>query len=117
MKNAKVWILGMILGAFIIVPLASAAVVRDAKLTVAIDTDPVTMDPANHRASKTEAVLRNMFDGLVVRDPDMNIRPELAESWTVIDDKTMEFKLRKGVTFHNGEIFDAEDVKFTIERL
>jgi len=44
-------------------------------------------------------VLRNMFDGLVVRDPDMNIRPELAESWRVVDDKTVEFKLRKGVTF------------------
>jgi peptide/nickel transport system substrate-binding protein len=58
-----------------------------------------------------------MFDGLVVRDVDMNIRPELAESWRVIDDKTMEFKLRKGVTFHNGEKFDAEDVKFSIERI
>jgi len=102
---------------FFVSAASAAEVVKDARLTVAIDTDPVTMDPANHRASKTEMVLRNMFDGLVVRDPDMNIRPELAESWRVVDDKTVEFKLRKNVTFHNGEKFDAEDVKFTIERI
>jgi len=117
MKNLKVLMLGMVLWVFIFVPLASGQIIKDAKLTVGIDGDPGTMDPANHRSVKTEAILRNMFDGLVVRDPDMNIRPELAESWKVIDDKTVEFKLRKGVTFHNGEKFDAEDVKFTIERL
>ena len=117
MRNMKRWSLAFVLLTFFVAATASAEIIKDAKVTVAIDTDPVTMDPANHRASKTEMVLRNMFDGLVVRDPDMNIRPELAESWKVIDDKTMEFKLRKGVTFHNGEKFDAEDVKFTIERI
>ena len=117
MKNMKRWGLGILFLIFFVSAASAAEVVKDARLTVAIDTDPVTMDPANHRASKTEMVLRNMFDGLVVRDPDMNIRPELAESWRVVDDKTVEFKLRKGVTFHNGEKFDAEDVKFTIERI
>lgn len=117
MRNSKVWILGMVSWVLIAVPSAWPQVIKDAKLTIAVDADPGTMDPANHRAAKTEAILRNMFDGLVVRDADMNIRPELAESWKVIDDKTVEFKLRKGVTFHNGEVFDAEDVKFTIERL
>jgi len=117
MKNLKSWMFGVALCIPLMTASVSGAVMKDAKLIVAIDADPVTMDPANHRSSKTETVLRNMFDGLVVRDPDMNIRPQLAESWKGIDDKTMEFKLRKGVTFHNGEPFDAEDVKFTIERI
>ena len=47
----------------------------------------------------------------------MNIVPGLAESWEQIDDKTMQFHLRKGVKFHNGYDFTAEDVKFSFERM
>lgn len=45
------------------------------------------------------------------------VEPWLAESWRVIDDKTVEFKLRRGIPFHNGRELVAEDVKFTLERL
>ena len=51
---------------------------------------------------------------MVESDGDMNIIPGLAESWEQIDDKTMQFKLRKGVKFHNGYDFTAEDVKFSL---
>ena len=47
----------------------------------------------------------------------MNLVPGLAESWQALDDRTWEFKLRRGVAFHNGEAFDAEAVKFTIDRI
>jgi peptide/nickel transport system substrate-binding protein len=61
------------------------------------------------------SVRMNMFDSLVERDFEGKIVPALAESWTVVDDKTIDFKLRRGVTFHNGQDFTAEDVKFTFE--
>jgi peptide/nickel transport system substrate-binding protein len=44
-------------------------------------------------------------------------RPELAESWTLVNDTTWQFTLRRGVVFHDGEPFNAEAVRFTIERV
>ncbi|MCB1479532.1 MAG: ABC transporter substrate-binding protein [Rhodobiaceae bacterium] len=58
---------------------------------------------------------RHIWDGLVYRDPKTGeYSGNLAESWTWVDDMTLEFKLREGITFHNGEPFDADDVVHTI---
>ncbi len=55
------------------------------------------------------------WDGLVYRDPDtLQIKPALAESWTQVDDTTIEFTLRAGVKFHDGSAFGADDVVYTI---
>src|SRR5699024_3990865 len=62
-------------------------------------------------------VATSVFEGLVDRDLDLELQPGLAEEWEYLDDKTLEFKLREGVEFHNGEKFDAEAVKFTFDRL
>lgn len=59
----------------------------------------------------------NIFDGLVDRGTDLQIRPGLATEWKYVDDKTLEFKLRQGVKFHNGEPFNADAVVFTFNRL
>lgn len=57
----------------------------------------------------------NVWDALVYRNPEtMEYEPLLAESWERVDDLTLEFKLRKGIKFHNGEAFDANDVVATI---
>jgi peptide/nickel transport system substrate-binding protein len=57
----------------------------------------------------------NVWDALVYRNPEtMQYEPLLAEGWEQIDDLTLEFKLRQGVKFHNGEAFDANDVVATI---
>ena len=54
------------------------------------------------------------WDGLVYRDPDtFAIKPLLATSWKYIDDTTLEFTLRKGVKFHDGSPFSADDVVYT----
>jgi peptide/nickel transport system substrate-binding protein len=58
-----------------------------------------------------------MCDGLVARDATMKYVPQLAESWEVDGDTRWIFKLRQGVTFHNGDPFTAEDVKFTLDRV
>src|SRR5690606_209817 len=87
------------------------------ELRVGFTQDPLTLDPANHRKRETETILRDMYDGILTRDAQMNVVPELAESYRQVDPTPWEFTIRKGVTFHDGDTFDAEDVKFTFDRL
>jgi len=56
-------------------------------------------------------VQHNVGEGLVTLDKDSNVVPCLAEDWRWIDDRTIEFQLREGVRFHNGERFNAEAVR------
>ncbi|NIQ97912.1 MAG: ABC transporter substrate-binding protein, partial [Desulfuromonadales bacterium] len=65
---------------------------------------------------ETETVIRNMYDGLLTRASDMTIMPELAESFTQVSPTVYEFKIRDGVTFHDGTQMTAEDVKFSLDR-
>ena len=58
---------------------------------------------------------RMVWDQLIYREPKtFEYKPLLATSWELLDDTTWQFKLRKGVKFHNGEPFDADDVVFTM---
>jgi len=78
----------------------------------------LTMDPTMTTMTPTLVLIRPcMFNSLVKQDPEGKIVPDLAESWKSVNPLTWEFKLRKGVKFHNGEPFNAEAVKFTFERL
>jgi len=90
---------------------------EDYTIVVGMKNDIMTLDPAMHRDRETETVIRNMFDGLVTRTTDMEIVPEIAESWEAVTPTEWVFKIRKGITFHNGEKLDADDVVFTFERL
>ncbi|MBI2303683.1 MAG: hypothetical protein HYU86_02920 [Chloroflexi bacterium] len=58
-----------------------------------------------------------IYDGLTYLNTKKELEPALAESWKTIDDKTWEFKLRKGVKFHNGEPFNAQAVKWNVTRI
>jgi len=98
----------------ILLPLAAVSA-RATDITVARSASTTAMDPGFLRESAT--IVDNIFDTLVMRDKDMKLVPGLAESWTAIDDTTWEFKLREGVKFHNGEDFNADAVKFTIDRV
>lgn len=60
---------------------------------------------------------RNIYDSLLRRDATLKIVPSLAVSYANLDERTWQLKLRQGVTFHNGEPFDASVVKFTVERI
>jgi len=57
----------------------------------------------------------NVFERLVDLDKDGKLVPRLATAWQWLDDRTLEMTLRQGVTFHNGEVFDAEIVKLNWE--
>jgi peptide/nickel transport system substrate-binding protein len=86
-------------------------------VVVAQGVDPTTLDPMNHQEGPATVLANNLFDGLIERDPDLNLVPLLAESYRSVSQTTWEFKLRRGIRFHNGEPFDAESVKFSLERL
>jgi peptide/nickel transport system substrate-binding protein len=88
-----------------------------AEIRVGFSQDAVTLDPARPGNSLTETIVRNMYDGLVTRAPDMRLVPELAESWHLVDPNTYEFRLRPGVHFQDGSPLTADDVKFTIDRV
>src|SRR5712692_6998562 len=79
---------------------------------------PTWFDPAEHTGIITPMkVLYAVHDALVKPMPGNAMAPSLAESWTASKDGLLyEFVLRKGVTFHNGDPFTAEDVKFSFER-
>src|ERR1051325_1560176 len=87
--------------------------------TLIIDTtaEAESLDPALVAQASGFSVINSIFDNLVERDYSGALVPMLAESWTFPDANTIEFKLRQGVTFHNGEPFNATSVKFSIERL
>lgn len=86
-------------------------------LVIAQGVDPTTLDPQNHYETPAFNVCLNIFDTLLQRTADMKIEPLLATSYKLINDTTWEFKLRKGVKFHNGEDFNAATVKFSLERM
>ena len=86
-------------------------------LVVAQGVDAISMDPALHTTFPTGTVLFQIYDPLVTRGADGEIVPWLAESWELLDENTWQFKLREGIKFSNGEDFDAESVKFSLERV
>ncbi|WP_328885413.1 ABC transporter substrate-binding protein [Streptomyces sp. NBC_00316] len=94
-------------------PAASAGNV----LRVSQTGDPKTMDPHKQGDMTSMNALINIFDTLTTRGRDNTLRPRLALSWKAVSPRVWRFRLRPGVTFHNGEPCDAEAVRFSLERL
>jgi peptide/nickel transport system substrate-binding protein len=96
---------------------APKAVQDGGKLTVGIGSEPENLDPDKIRAGTDLYTALNVFEQLLGRDPDGKLVPGLAESWEMTPDGLhYTFKLRKGVTFQNGDPMTADDVKFSFER-
>jgi peptide/nickel transport system substrate-binding protein len=98
---------------------AGAAPADQAPDTLVIDTtaEAESLDPALVAQVSGFSIMGSIFDGLVERDYTGALVPVLAESWSLPDPTTIEFKLRQGVTFHDGEPFNATAVKYSVERL
>ena len=106
--------------------LATAALLRPAMaqtppgvLIVGQIAEPKSLDPQAVTAANDFRILVNLYDGLVrFKDGTLEVEPALAESWEISEDgKTYTFKLRPGVSFHDGNPVDAEAVKFTFDRM
>ena len=88
-------------------------------ITVALQLEPPHLDPTSAAAGAIDQVLySNVFEGLTRFMADGSIVPGLAKSWKISEDGlTYTFSLQEGVTFHDGTTMDAEDVKFTFDRI
>ncbi|NNN04748.1 MAG: hypothetical protein HKL90_02490 [Elusimicrobia bacterium] len=96
----------------------SQSVAASSRTLVVCDdvVDPATLDPQKEFSEKNHTIVQQIFEGLVRFDADGKIVPALATQWRRLSPTAMQFDLRKGVYFHNGEPFNAESVRFSIER-
>ncbi|UWQ49477.1 ABC transporter substrate-binding protein [Leisingera caerulea] len=87
-------------------------------VTIALQLEPPHLDPTSAAAQAIDSVVySNIFEGLTRFMGDGSVVPGLAESWEISGDGTVyTFRLREGVTFHDGSAMDAEDVKFSLDR-
>jgi peptide/nickel transport system substrate-binding protein len=91
-------------------------VIAENVLRWASQGDPLTYDPHSANESPTIGASTQVYEALVNRNWNLEKEPSLAVSWEIVNPTTWEFKLRKGVTFHDGTPFTAEDVAFTVKR-
>lgn len=86
-------------------------------LTVAVQALSTSgaLEPARETSNVATRIFGSLFDNLIDSDRqgDLSLRPGIVESWRRIDDRTIEFRLRRGVRFHDGEEMTAEDVVFS----
>lgn len=85
-------------------------------LTIGLASEPTSIDPHFHNLGPNNALSRHLFDRLINTDERQRLKPGLAVSWKPLEDTTWEFKLRKGVKFHDGSPFTADDVLFSFKR-
>jgi peptide/nickel transport system substrate-binding protein len=86
-------------------------------LVMIIESSPTNLDPRVGLDAQSERIDDLLFDDLLNRDDQLNVRPGLAESWEIPDPKTYVFHLHHGVTFHNGQPLTSRDVKWTFDSL
>ena len=98
---------------------AVPAMAQQSEVRIGVALEPPILDPTAGAAEAIDIVVyQNVFEGLTRVDQNGAVQPGLATDWTISDDGlTYTFTLADGVTFHDGSTFDAEDVKFTFDRI
>ena len=86
-------------------------------LVAAIESYPLQLDPRYAADANSVRIGNLIYNALLRADESGELRPELAASWLMIDDRTYVFDLRRGVRFHDGRPLTAADVKFTYESI
>ena len=86
------------------------------ELRIAMSADVTSIDPHFLNVQPNNQVAFHLYDALTHVDARARLVPGLAESWRAVDPVTWEFRLRKGVRFHDGSAFTADDVVFSLER-
>lgn len=96
--------------------LVGAGAVHSQELKVGLSSSPVAIDPHFFNNDAISALCSHLYEPLIAIDDNGKLLPTLAVSWRAVNDTTWEFKLRKGVRFHDGNEFTAEDVVFSLDR-
>jgi peptide/nickel transport system substrate-binding protein len=109
------WIAGVLVMLLGVTTSAGAATARP--LVIGQSVDAVTLDPQMSTQLQVMNLFWNIYDCLTIFDDQMQLKPQLATSWRIVNPTTWQFKLRQGVRYHNGEPFDGESVKFHVERV
>src|SRR5512135_84435 len=101
-----------------VLSLALGASAHAADLTIGLSTPITSLDPHFHQLTPNNSLARHVFETLIKQDETQShMLPGLAESWKALNDLEWEIKLRKGVKFHNGQNFTADDVIATFKRI
>jgi len=112
--RSRPWLAGVLLAALAAHP-AAAQKSADTLRIAWRDAVP-NVDPYFNSLRTGLVVAHQAWDGLTYRDPEtFQIKPLLATSWRLVDDTTLEFELRQGVKFHNGDSFTSADVVYTVQ--
>ncbi len=90
---------------------------RGGRLTIGADADPIGLDPGTVTAFSSYDFTALLYSGLLRWNAEMKVESDLATGFEQPNDTTYIFHLRSGVKFHNGQGFDAEDVKYTFDRI
>jgi peptide/nickel transport system substrate-binding protein len=106
-----------VLAAALLLCCAAEATDLSAELRVGLAADVTSMDPHFLNLQPNVNISWHVFDALTHVDADARLVPGLALSWRTVDSRTWEFRLRRGVRFHDGGEFTAEDAVFSIERV
>lgn len=110
--NLRIMVVAMTLATALATTPAAAA-----ELSIGLGADVTSMDPHFHNLTPNNNVGNHVFETLVAKDPRGRLMPSLAESWRAMDELTWEFRLRRGVRFHDGTEFTAADVIASLDRV
>jgi len=111
MRNGLIGTTALMLG------LLASASASAADLKVGLSAEPSALDPHYHNLIPNNSMAAHIYDSILLQDANQQLKPGLATSWKALDDTTWEFKLRKGVKFHDGTPFTAKDVVFSLCRV
>jgi len=103
-------------GALVLGGLAAASPLQAAEARIGVRTETSSIDPHFSYFGSNKNAAYDIFDTLIGRDKDLGLYPALATEWTKVEPTVWEFKLRAGVTWHDGQPFTADDVLFTFGR-
>ncbi len=120
--RARFWLGTILLTACVFLPGRDTARAADAPvggtLVLGLDQEPPTLDPHASPSAVTYQIIASVTENLLYRGPDGKLVPWLAESWSISrDGRSVTFKLRRDVKFHDGTPFNAEAVKFNFDRI
>ena len=109
MRLVKVLVVGVSLLLF--------STVEAVQLRWAAQNDILSLDPHSQNHATTNAILMHAYEGLTRYSAKYEVEPALATKWTYVSPTQVRFELRKGVKFHDGSPFTADDVVFTFGRI